>query len=142
VTEPRYFSDGMPVPAPEPLTAFFWEGCAARELRIQKCADCGAHRHVPAPICASCRSFDHTWEVSRGRGRIFSYIVVHHSVHPATRDSVPYNVAVVELDDCGGVRVTSNVTGCANEDLRVGMPVRIVWEQVDPELSLYRFTPR
>ncbi len=129
------------MPASEPLTAGFWEGCAARELRIQRCADCGAHRHVPAPLCSHCRSFESSWDVSHGTGRIFSYIVVHHSVHPATDALVPYNVAVIELDDCGGVHVTSNVVGCANEDLSIGMPVRIAWEQVDPELWLYRFRP-
>jgi uncharacterized OB-fold protein len=72
---------------------------------------------------------------------VFSYIVVHHSVHPATDGLVPYNVAVVELDDCGGVVVTSNITDCTNDDLAVGMAVRLVWEQVDESLSLYRFSP-
>ena len=132
----------MPLPEPDALTAPFWEGCAAQELRIQKCASCGVHRHVPAVICSECQSFDSTWDVSQGTGTVFSYIVVHHSVHPATRDSLPYNVAVVELDDCGGVRVTSNVVGCPNEELRVGMPVRVVWERVDDSLSMFRFTPR
>ena len=72
---------------------------------------------------------------------MFSYIVVHHSVFPATDAVVPYNVSVVELDDCDGVLVTSNVVDCPNDDLRVGMPVQLVWEQVDPSLSLYRFKP-
>lgn len=131
----------MPLPESAPLTAAFWEGCAARELRIQRCGDCGTHRHVPTPICSGCGSFDYTWDVSRGTGRIFSYTVVHHSVHPATEALVPYNVSVIELDDCGGVLVTSNVVDCTNDDLFAGMPVRLVWEQVDPSLSLYRFTP-
>ena len=130
----------MPVPLPEPATAGFWEGCAAHELRIQKCADCATHRHVPAPICRMCQSFAYGWDVSKGTGRIFSFIVVHHSVHTATDAIVPYNVSVIELDDCGGVLVTSNVVDCSNDDLYVGMPVRLVWEQVDPSLSLYRFT--
>jgi len=132
----------MPVPVADALTADFWEGCAARELRIQKCANCGTHRHIPKPICSRCRSFDSTWDVSRGDGHIFSYIVVHHSVHPATEAVVPYNVSVIELEDCGGVLVTSNVIDCSNDDLYVGMPVRLVWEQAGPELSLYRFAPR
>lgn len=132
----------MPVPEADELTAEFWEGCSGRELRIQKCASCGTHRHIPKRICSRCRSFDYTWEVSGGDGRIFSYIVVHHSVHPATESVVPYNVSVIELEDCGGVLVTSNVVDCANDDLYVGMPVRLVWEPVDQELSLYRFAPR
>ena len=142
MTESRYFPDGMPVPLVEPATAEFWEGCAARELRIQKCASCGLHRHPPAPICSRCRSFDDAWDVSQGTGRVFSFIVVHHSVFPETNDVVPYNVSVVELDDCGGVLVTSNVVDCPNDDLDVGMPVRLVWDQVDTSLSLYRFTPK
>ncbi len=129
----------MPLPASEPVTDAFWEGCAARELRIQRCVGCGVHRHVPAPICSRCGSFDYAWDVSRGSGRIFSFVVVHHSVHPATDALVPYNVSVIELDDCGGVLVTSNVVDCANDDLHIGMPVRLAWEQVDPSLSLYRF---
>jgi len=131
----------MPVPVAEPTTATFWEGCAARELRIQRCASCGTFRHPPVPVCSHCRSFDDTWEVSRGDGRIFSFIVVHHSVFPATNDAVPYNVAVVELDDCGGVLVTSNVVDCPNDDLAVGMPVRLVWEPAREGLWLYRFAP-
>ena len=140
MTDP-YFPEGMPLPESEPATAGFWDGCAARELRIQQCTGCGKHRHVPTPICSNCRSFEYTWATSKGTGRIFSFIVVHHSVHPATDALVPYNVSVIQLDDCDGVLVTSNVVGCSNDDLHVDMPVKVTWEQVDPELWLYRFTP-
>ncbi len=34
-------------------TAFFWEGTAAGELRIQKCNACGELRHPPGPVCPS-----------------------------------------------------------------------------------------
>jgi uncharacterized OB-fold protein len=131
----------MPVPVPDAVTATFWEGCAARELRIQRCASCGLHRHPPAPVCSRCRSFDDAWDVSQGTGRVFSFIVVHHSVFPATDAAVPFNVSVIQLDDCDGVLVTSNVVDCPNEDLSVGMPVRLAWERVDASLSLYRFRP-
>ena len=140
MTESGYFPDSMPVPLPDSVTAHFWDGCAAHELRIQQCASCGTHRHPPAPVCRVCHSFEHTWDISEGTGRIFSYIVVHHSVHPATDAILPYNVSVIELDDCGGVRVTSNVVDCPNDDLYVGMPVRIIWEHIDESLALYRFS--
>jgi uncharacterized protein len=142
MTESGYFSDMMPQPLAEPSTAYFWQGCAARELRIQKCASCGAHRATPVPICSHCHCLEYEWEVSRGEGHVFSYTIVHHSVHPSTHERVPYNVCVVELDDCGGVLVTSNVIGCADEDLRVGTPVELVWDRVTEDLWLYRFTPR
>ena len=131
----------MPLPAVDAVTAGFWAGCAARELRIQRCTSCGAYRQPPAVVCRTCQSFDSTWDESAGTGRVFSYTVVHHSVHPATDGSLPYNVAVIELDDCGHVFVTSNVVGCANDELRIGMPVRVVWDTVDDSFSLYRFAP-
>ena len=142
MTDAGYFHDGMPLPVVEPTTSVFWEGCAAEELRIQRCETCGNYRHPPSPICSNCRSFAHTWEHSEGGGRVFSYTIVHHSVHPASDERVPYNVSVIQLDDCGGVRVISNVVGCPNEEIAIGLPVRVTWEPVDPSLRLYRFTRR
>lgn len=68
-------------------------------------------------------------------------MVVHRSTHPATDCSVPYNVSVIELDDCQGVLVTSNVVDCPAKSLRVGMPVELIWEETSPGTWLYRFRP-
>jgi uncharacterized OB-fold protein len=42
------------IPQVTPDTAFFWDGTAAGELRIQRCAQCGAVRHPPGPMCPAC----------------------------------------------------------------------------------------
>ena len=52
----------------------------------------------------------------------------------------PYVVALVDLDE--GVRVTGNVLGCAPEDVRVGMPVRAIWEPLSDGRQLLQFAPR
>jgi uncharacterized OB-fold protein len=54
--------------------------------------------------------------------------------------SVPYVAAVIQLRDCGRVKLTSNVIGCEPELVHIGMRVRILWEDLD-ECSLYRFAP-
>ena len=57
---------------------FFLEGTAAGELRIQKCAACGALRHPPGPMCPRCQATDRGYDLPPGRGTVYSY-VVHHA---------------------------------------------------------------
>jgi uncharacterized OB-fold protein len=132
---------GLPNPQPEAHSREFWQNCNRQELRIQKCRACGTFRHTPQPVCARCSSTESDWERSAGRGTVFTYVIVHRSTHPATDESVPYNVAVIRLDDCQGILVTSNVVDCPAQSLRVGMPVELIWEEASPGLWLYRFRP-
>jgi uncharacterized OB-fold protein len=70
---------------------------------------------------------------------VYTFIVVHRPQHPAFFADAPYNVAIVELEE--GVRMHTSVVECANEDLRVGMPVEVVFEKVNDEVTLPRFRP-
>ena len=135
------FGSGMPPPAPDEVTAPFWDACRERRLVVQRCADCGAHRAPPSAICPQCGGFNVAFDESTGRGRVFTYTVVHHAGHPAVVDAIPYAVAVVRLDDCGGVKLISNVVGCPCDDVRVDMPVEVVWDEVSVGLTVPRFRP-
>ena len=135
----RMFGPDMPMPEREPLTEPFWSAACNGRLVIQRCADCGAFRHLPHVMCAACRSSACDWVESEGRGTVFTYTIVTHPVHDATASVVPYNVVLVQLDDCGRVLVPTNVVGCAPEDVYVGMPVRVVFDRVSEEISIPRF---
>ena len=54
--------------------------------------------------------------------------------------ATPYNVAIFELDE--GIRLHTNIVECANEDLHIGVPVEVVFQQSDDELTLPKFRPR
>ncbi len=136
-----YFTEDMLLPEPNRDNEEFWAGCTAHRLVIQRCARCGTYRHLPVPVCSECTSFEWEWVESSGRGEIFSYIIVPHGVHPATLGAVPYNAVIVQLDDCGGVKLTSNLINAANEDIHIGMPVRVAWEDVGEGVTLPRFEP-
>jgi uncharacterized OB-fold protein len=135
------FGPTMPVPAVDPDTAEFWEGCRRHELLVQQCSDCGQFRHGPAPVCFDCHSRSFEWRPSAGVGEIYTWIVVHRALHPATQDAVPYNTVVVKLDDCGGALITSNLLDVDNDDITPGMRVSVVWDEVTPEWTLPRFRP-
>ncbi|MCP2339964.1 OB-fold domain-containing protein [Actinomadura rupiterrae] len=124
-------------PAIGPDTAFFWDGLKDGELRIQSCADCGALRHPPGPMCPECHSTNRTFRKASGRGAVHSFVVHHHP--PVPGRTPPYAVAVVELEE--GVRVLGNVIGCDPSEVEVDMPVRVVFERMDDDLVLAQWTP-
>jgi uncharacterized OB-fold protein len=129
-----------PLPRPSEDSAPYWEAAHRGELRMQKCLDCGHVRFPPAILCARCLSESAEWAKLSGRGTVYSWIVVHQSQHPAFNPDTPYNVAIVELEE--GPRLHTNIVGCANDAIQIGMPVEVVFDKVADDTSLVRFRPR
>lgn len=129
-----------PLPVLDPETRPFWEACQSGRLMLQRCVDCGHVRFPPTRFCARCNSSKCEWVASNGEGKVFSWIVVRH---PVPRDvyaqDVPYVVALIELAE--GVRIPSNIVGCAPEDVTAGMPVSVTFRAVTPEITLPLFQP-
>jgi uncharacterized OB-fold protein len=138
----RWFPDDMPLPAANADTAGWWEAVAAHRLVVQRCTKCGTPRHPPGPVCPSCRALSFEWADLPGTGTVFSFTVVRQAFLPSLADVVPYVVAVIAPDGGGGARFVSNVVGCDPEEVSIGMPVEVVWEDMGPELALPRFRPR
>ena len=128
-----------PLPFVYPETQPFWDGVKRHELLIQKCNDCGNIQFYPRSLCVSCLSENTEWIKANGRGKIYSFTIAHRPARPAFSDDVPYNIAIVELEE--GVRLTSNIVDCANEDIKVDMPVEVVFDDVTPEITLPKFKP-
>jgi uncharacterized OB-fold protein len=127
---------------PDDLPAFhlpFWEALKRHELRLQKCEDCGALRYIPAEICPRCASQACAWTPVSGRGRIYTYTVIHRGPTPAYQAEAPYVIAHVELDE--GPRVISNLVGCDPAEVRIGMPVEVLFEDASDAWTLFKFTP-
>ena len=53
---------------------------------------------------------------------------------------MPYVAAIVDLDE--GPRMMTRVVGAEFDDLRVGMPLEVTFEQETDEVTLPVFTPR
>jgi len=128
-----------PLPRGEHYNGAFYDYCKQHELRFQRCSDCQTWRHMPRESCRHCGSFNWTWERSGGTGKIFSWTVIHRALHPGFNDEIPYAAVVVELDE--GVRVVSHVVDLDIADLRIGLPVEVVFEDVTPDTTLHKFRP-
>jgi uncharacterized OB-fold protein len=112
---------------------------AAREGRlvVQRCAECALMRFPARELCSGCLSTASTWIQVSGRGEIYSFNVMHQLYHPAFAAEVPYAVVVVKLAE--GLKMTSSVVDCPPHDIRIGMPVTVVFEPVSPEVVLPKF---
>jgi uncharacterized OB-fold protein len=126
-----------PRPAITLDNGWWFEAAKEHRLLIQRCTRCGALRHPPRPMCDRCRSLEWDTVEASGRGTVFSFVVNHYPQVPAF--DYPLIVALVELDE--GTRLIANLSGVAPGDVRIGMPVQVVWVDHDPGLSLPAFTP-
>ena len=135
----RFFPDGMPPPLADAITLPWWQALREHRLVVQRCTACGRTRLPPAPLCPGCRSTDSDWKELSGRGEVYTYTIVHRPI--AAGQALPYLIAVIALEDAGGVRMISNLVGVAPEAVAIGMPVELVWEDMSAELALPRFRP-
>jgi uncharacterized protein len=133
VDEPGWRS--RPRPARTTDNAYYWDGMAHGELRLQRCASCHAVQHPPEPLCMTCGSGDLDHTVASGRGAVFSRVTYHEPHLPGF--AYPYVVAVVTLDE--GPRVIANVIGAGAGEVAIGDRVRAMFRRVDAELSLVAF---
>jgi uncharacterized OB-fold protein len=133
----RFFPDAMPQPLADATTLPFWSAAAEHRLVAQRCSACGHLRLPPAPLCPRCRSEEADWKQLSGRGEIYTYTIVHRAI--AAGQSLPFVVAVIALEDAGGLRLISNVVGAQPEEIRIGAPVELVWEDMSAELAIPRF---
>ena len=116
----------------------FWDACKRHELSLQKCLNCGCLRH-PSPICWNCLSMDSEWVTVSGRGKLYTWTIIHQRYHPGFIEEIPYNVAIVELYE--GPRLLTNIVDCSNDDLSVGMELEVTFDDVTDDITLPRFKP-
>lgn len=138
-TDPRPTTT-IPIPVPNPDNAGFWEACRRGELRLQRCAACAAWRHHPRPACPRCGSLAYEWAPAAGRGAVHTFTIVHRPTLPAFEARLPYNVIVVALEE--GVLMVSNLVEADAAELRIGLPVEVVFETVSETIALPKFRPR
>jgi uncharacterized protein len=113
----------------------FWEGLKEHKFLLHRCRRCGAH-YWPMTLCPKHDDnvFDEMeWAPTSGKGRVFSWEVVHRIRNPAFAAEVPYALVLVELDE--GPIFPTRLAGPRPADLRIGMKVEVVFEDI-PETGL------
>ena len=134
-------TNNFPSPIPDFDAQEFWDGCNRGELLMQRCTACNRFRWIPQPMCPHCNSLDREWNKVSGRGKVYSYTIITHPVHPAAVSRVPYNVAQVQLDEDPDLILVTNLVGLDDQEIRIGMPVQVLFEENEPGVKLPKFKP-
>ena len=117
----------------------WWEAAQRHELYIQKCRDCGDLRFHPRALCTNCMSSRTEWVRCKGTGQIYTFTVTNQNQAGGFRDSLPYVMAWVEVDE--GLKMLTNLVDCDPDQVKIGMPVEAVFDDVTPEVTLVKFRP-
>jgi uncharacterized OB-fold protein len=118
----------------------FFEGARQGQLVVQACGECGTLRFPAQELCANCLSSQADWVKMSGRGEVYSYNVMHQVYHPGFAAEVPYAVVVIKLEE--GPKLVSNLVGVKPHEIRCGMPVEVVFEELNDQITLPKFRPR
>jgi uncharacterized OB-fold protein len=106
---------------------FFWTSGRDGVLRFTHCQSCGYWLHPTGPICPACHSRDLAPDPVSGAAVLHTYTINRQSWIPGFEP--PYVVAIVELPEQEGLRLTTNLVDVELDDIRIGMPVEVRFEQ-------------
>jgi len=127
------------LPNPDHETQEYWDAARDRRLLIKRCGACGRAHFYPRPFCPHCWSNEVTWEEASGRATLYTYSIVRRNDLPPFNERVPYVAAVIDLEE--GPRMMTNVEGCAEEDLEIGMPLIVDFRVETDEVTVPVFRP-
>jgi uncharacterized OB-fold protein len=126
-------------PPIDPWTRPFWQAARQGKLMIQQCQSCRRHIFYPRIICPFCFSEQITWVESTGKGKIYTFSVVQNNAPSAFIPDMPFIIAIVRLDE--GVQMMTNIVGCDPSQVHCDMPVTVVFEKFNDEITLPKFKP-
>lgn len=120
----------------------FFEGLKQHTFLLLQCKKCDEWYW---PL-AFCKNYDNEpyganlqWTRASGLGKVFVYNIFYWAFDPAFKEDVPYVYALIETEE--GPLIGSNVIGCKPEEVKIGMPVEVVFEDITDEFTLPKFKP-
>ena len=111
------------LPELTPENTPFWTGGANNQLLIMHCNACDASIHPPSLLCPVCLSREVAPRIAKGTGTIYAFTVNHQKWMPDM--TVPFVIAVVDLDGEPGVRVTAELVDADPAGVAIGQPVTV-----------------
>jgi uncharacterized OB-fold protein len=118
-------------------TAGFWQAANEHRLVVRICNACGVKLHLPKSYCHRCGSWDVGWCDVRPTGSVYSWTVLHHTIHEAF--PAPCTIVLVALDEDPSIRFIGQIPGAV--ELYEGMPVRVRFDEVEPGVILPQWEP-
>ena len=133
-----------PLPDLRPEGAPFWAGTREHKLLLPAGPDGTPFWYPRAYIPGTLEPVQ--WIEAKGTGSVYTYSVHFIGPSKAYKGDPPHVVVLVDLDE--GVRMMSLLVrdeegypSLAQEEVSIGMPVRVVFHDVTDEITLPKFAP-
>jgi uncharacterized OB-fold protein len=114
--------DARQLPEVNSENEYFWRAGRDGVLSVLRCGDCKTWIHPPSPRCHECWSENLGPEAVSGDGTVFAYTVNHQAWRPDLDEQ--YVIAIVELAEQAGLRLTTNIIDCDPSAVHSGLRVR------------------
>jgi uncharacterized OB-fold protein len=129
------------LPVPDRDSVPYWAALANGTVELQQCDSCGHWTWPPRPICSNCQSDQLSWRPIAGTGSVYSWVITHKAYVPAMTDLVPFTIAVVRIDEQDDVLIPGIVVDAGEVEMRQGLRVRAVTEQLADGIGTLCWTP-
>jgi len=106
-----------------------YRALAERRLVINRCDRCGYWIYPHRPLCPKCLSWDVTPTQVSGRGKVFTFTLLHQLRDPNGFLSEPLVAAAIEFEEQAGLRYLARLIECPHEQVRLDMPVTLAWTE-------------
>ena len=128
------------MPVPDEQSQEFWAATAEHSLVLARCARCAKLCHPPDAVCPHCGSTDPAFAFTPvdGSGSVRSWTVMRQSFLPGF--DVPFVLVDVELSAQADLRLIGRLVDGPDAPLRLGAPVRLVFEDLAPGVAVPAFT--
>lgn len=132
-------SSEKPIPVADELSQPFWDAAREHRLVAQRCGDCGYYNHPPRPACDRCSSQKLEFAPLAGRGKVYTYTVMHQRNVAGFEGEVPYVNILVELDEQPMLFMVSNLPHVELDKVHIGGRVEVWFEDRGSGLALPQF---
>lgn len=107
--------------------ATYRDALDTRRLTFQRCRSCEGNWLPPREDCPHCWSPDWEWREASGLATVVSWVVYHTAFDKRFADRLPYNVALVDLEE--GPRMVTNIIDLPDGQDVIGRRARLVFEE-------------
>ncbi len=127
-----------PLPPPTNITQEFWDAAKQKRLLLQYDPQADKYQFYPRGISLYSGKRNLEWREAAGKGTLYSYT---ETVIPTRgfENLAPYLIGLVELDE--GVRLMALLHNCSADDVKIGMRVRLCWDELTEGYSFFAFEP-
>ncbi|MNF77520.1 hypothetical protein D3C84_596680 [compost metagenome] len=125
-------------PVEDDNSSAWFEAVRNDKLLLQKDPLTGAVQFYPRACVVGSPERTPVWFEASGNATLYSFTVVHRSVHPQFAALTPFVIALIELEE--GVRMTAWIVDVPHERLNIDMPLKVVFREIHPGLKLPCFT--